>query len=188
MLICKRFDLDPRLCSVLGYVGLPALALALFSLPCPFPWRIHVCIAAQGMASHDKRFKTLTYELHDSTPDLTQDILTDAGFVVLLKYVLRLRRTGMALLAPVCSSWRWLNRFTSGRSRDNWQGNTSVLSVRQGNLMVSRVVLLLWLLDAMGCVYVLEQPLGSILDAHARFQEFLKTHVVWRVLHIKEYV
>ena len=137
------------------------------------------------MQSHEKRFKTLTYELCDSTPDLAQDILSDAGFISLLKYVLRLRRTGMALLAPVCSSWCWLNRFTSGRSRDHWQGNTSVRSVREGNLMVSRVVLLLWLLSALGCVYVVEQPLGSILDAHARFQAFLKKHVVWRVLPVQ---
>ena len=136
------------------------------------------------MQSHQKRFKTLTYELLDSTPDLMQDVLTDAGFILLLKYVLRLRRTGMALLAPVCSSWCWLNRFTSGRSRDNWQGHTSVRSVREGNLMVSRVVLLLWLLGAMGCVYVMEQPLGSILDAHARFQAFLRKHLVWRVLPV----
>ena len=134
------------------------------------------------METHPKRFTTLTYELKDSTPSLMQDILTDDGFIEVLKMVVRVRRTGIALLAPVCSSWCWLNRHTSGRSRLDWEGHTWVPSVRDGDLMVSRTILLLWVLAAMGCVYILEQPQGSILDAHARFQEFIKEHVVWRVL------
>jgi hypothetical protein len=127
-------------------------------------------------------YTTLTYEIKDTTSSLLQDMLADSGFLLLLQYAMRVRRCGLALLAPVCSSWCWMNRYTSGRDRVNALGNPLVNSVTAGNLMVTRVVLILELLICRGTAFILEQPLGSILDAHPRFVEFLRRHVVWRVV------
>ena len=47
--------------------------------------------------------------------------------------------------------------------------------------MTSRTLLLLWLVVAKGSIFVLEQPQGSILDAHPRFVDFIDRNVVWEV-------
>jgi hypothetical protein len=138
----------------------------------------------QGMKNAG--YTTLTYEIEDSTSSLLQDMLVDSGFLLLLRYAMRVRRCGIALLAPVCSSWCWMNRHTSGRDRVNALGNPRVTSVAKGNLMVTRVILILELLICRGCVFIVEQPLGSILDAHPRFVEFVRRHVVWRVFRYQK--
>jgi hypothetical protein len=131
------------------------------------------------MADHWKGFKVLTYEINDS---VLQDCLSDEGYIKLLCNVLKVRRTGIVVLAPVCSSFCWLNRSTSGRTLIDPLGDERVKSVKDGNLMVSRVVLLLWLLKARGCVFVVEQPMGSILPEHPRFVDFLKKFPgTWKV-------
>ena len=130
------------------------------------------------MEHHANKFKTLTFEVKDSW---LEDILTDDGFILLLTYILAVRQMGIVLMAPVCSSWCWLNRYTSGRDRHNWAGDVTKKSVREANMMVARCILLLKLVIAKGCVFVIEQPLGSILDAHERFQQFIGEHCVYRV-------
>ena len=47
--------------------------------------------------------------------------------------------------------------------------------------MVSRTLLVLWVLIAKGCAFALEQPQSSILHAHPRFQEFVKKHNIFKV-------
>ncbi len=87
------------------------------------------------MQNHWKGFQAITYEIKHS---IMQDILSDDGFVTLLRFTCRLRRVGLAVLAPVCSSFCWLNRYTSGRSLIFPLGNEWVPSVSDGNCMVSR--------------------------------------------------
>ena len=149
-------------------------------------WRIEiafrvakpVCLIDKAMASHLRHFSTLTYDIKDS---IAQNILSDEGFEFLLKYIHRVRRTGIVVLAPVCSSFCWLFRSTSGRSIIEPLGNDGVPSVSDGNIMVSRVCLLLHWILSKGSVFVLEQPLGSILPQHPRFVDFIKQHVIYEV-------
>jgi hypothetical protein len=84
------------------------------------------------------------------------------------------------MLAPVCSSWIWLCRSYSKRSRDFPMGDTSREWVRAANCMVTRVCLILYILSARRVWWILEQPVSSVLQYHDRFQEFLKTHRVYR--------
>ena len=63
-------------------------------------------------------------------------------------------------------------------------GDERHLSVRKANIMVSRVVLLLYLLHAKGCVFIVEQPQGSLMPEHPRFAAFLLAVVVWKVVLI----
>jgi len=55
-----------------------------------------------------------------------------------LQLIRRLRPNTLVWLAPVCSSWVWVNRHTSGRSKAIPTGNPAVPSVQQGNQMTSR--------------------------------------------------
>lgn len=47
------------------------------------------------------------------------DLTSDTGFANAVYQCLRLQHGGSALLAPVCSSWVPINRYTSGRSPEH---------------------------------------------------------------------
>ena len=73
-----------------------------------------------------------------------------------------------------------MNRGTAKRTKDFPYGDVRVPSVANANTMVSRVVLLLYLVLALGGSFVLEQPINSMLECHPRFVEFFLQHKVWR--------
>eukprot|EP00435_Cladocopium_sp_Y103_P011382 s2437_g3.t1 len=52
-------------------------------------------------------------------------------------------------------------------------GDTSCRSTRLGNLLTARTLILLWVLAAKGCWWVLEQPSSSLMEYHVLFQRFL---------------
>lgn len=136
----------------------------------------------EAMANHPRGFRTLTYEIKDSTSDVNQDILSDEGFLTVVTYVLKLRRVGLCFMAPVCSRWCWLSRHTSGRTIVCPLGNPMVQSVEEGNLMVSRTILLIHLLLSKRCMFVIEQPMGSVMEQHPRFAALIESVDIWRVL------
>ena len=74
-----------------------------------------------------------------------------------------------------------MSRHSTGRNVLEPLGNERSQSVKDGNLMVSRVVLALMLIMARGSVFVLEQPLQSFLPEHPRFEDFIKRHTIYKV-------
>ena len=90
------------------------------------------------------------------------DILTDAGWLVWLTALLRLRRGGLLWLAPQCSTWVWMNRKSSGRSAENPLGFTGRPTVDEGNLLNRRTAFLLIIAGLMGVLWVIEQPVSSV--------------------------
>ena len=82
--------------------------------------------------------------------------------------------------APVCSSWVFINMGTSGRSTARPLGNVEVCSVRQANKMVARTVLLLAALRAVGAMFILEQPRGSLMERHPRVQWLFQKLAVFK--------
>ena len=48
--------------------------------------------------------------------------------------------------------------------------------------MVSHVVMLTWLLMSMGVFFILEQPRGSTMEYHPRFQELIRRNrgIIWK--------
>ena len=84
------------------------------------------------------------------------------------------------MLAPVCSSWVWMNRHTSGRSIERPLGNVCRGYIKNANRMVSRVALLCLLLTAKGVFWILEQPKGSLLEHHPRMQLLARRFNLWR--------
>ena len=62
-------------------------------------------------------------------------------------------------------------------------------SVKQANMMVSRVVLVMWLLACLGVCFVVEQPRGSLMEHHPRFEEFCIHFKVYRkCINMGEYL
>ena len=110
------------------------------------------------------------------------DLLTDDGFAIALMCVLCLvPGSGLLWMAPVCSSWVYLNRATSQRSPLGIYGNTKLGYVRDANLMVSRCALLIWIARTRGLHWVLEQPSSSIMLYHPRLQELARSLRVLKV-------
>lgn len=107
-----------------------------------------------------------------------QNMLTDLGFANAMNLCLSLKPGAGCLMAPVCSTWTFMNRGTSKRSLACPYGNTAVQSVQEGNTMVARCVLLLLLLASRGCWWVLEQPQGSLMQEHPALQHLMSVMTV----------
>ena len=61
------------------------------------------------------------------------DILTPWGLLTAGSLVLATRFGGTVHIAPQCSSWLWMSRFTSKRNENNVLGNDARADVQQGN-------------------------------------------------------
>lgn len=133
----------------------------------------------EAMLSHWKGYKCLSIEKDDDP--LGQDMLTVDGFILFLRYCLLLRVSGIAVMAPVCSTWVWLCRAVMGRSAWNPLGDSSRLDVAEANKMVSRVALLLYLLIIKGVIFILEQPQSSCLEDHPRMTDIISQFCLWRI-------
>ena len=81
----------------------------------------------------------------------------------------------------MCSSWVWCNLATSGRTLLSPCGKQGQAGVDQGNLQVSRLVILCMIAVARGCDFIIEQPAGSIMFSHPRFQQLLRSMQIWQV-------
>ncbi len=128
-----------------------------------------------------KGFRAVPYD--KLTVDPVLDICSAQGFAIAVALVLACHQEALVWFAPVCSSWVFINRGTSMRSCICSTGNTELLHVKEGNLMASRVCLLVRLAEARGLSWVIEQPLSSLFHYHKRFQDLVacmavfKTHV-----------
>lgn len=83
----------------------------------------------------------------------------------------------MLHFAPVCSSWVWINRSSSGRSVADPLGDQSQPYVVQANVMVARVIYLALLGMCLGLHVIIEQPSSSIMSHHPMFKHFLALSV-----------
>ena len=69
----------------------------------------------------------------------------------------------------VCSSWVWMSQKHCQRSVIDPEGNAACASVNAGNLMVVRMVLLAMCQLARDGIWLLEQPMTSLMRQHRRF-------------------
>ena len=106
------------------------------------------------------------------------DLNGAAGFATAVVLCLKIVSGGSCNTAPVCSSWTYMNSGTAGRSISYPLGNEMYASVQDANKMVSRMCLLFYLLVARSILVIWEQPKGSLMEAHPRFQQMLKR---WRI-------
>lgn len=131
------------------------------------------------MAGLRKGRRCMSFELKDNPQKMNW--LRANGFAYAIHLALSLGDASQAVMAPVCSSWVWVNRSTSGRSIQRPLGDCSKDYVRLANIMVARCALVCLLLSAKGCFWLLEQPSGSLLEQHPRMQWLIKSLKLWRV-------
>ena len=99
------------------------------------------------------------------------DILTTPGFLRALVYVLCLEDDGLLWCAPPCSSWIWIGRSTTGRSRDLPLGNERGKTA-EANCLVARVVLVILVgLVVHNARVWMENPGSSIIEYHPRWAQ-----------------
>jgi hypothetical protein len=123
-------------------------------------------------------YSSIAYELEDDPENY--DILSDRGFATLIFLALSLRRGGFKLAAPVCSTWTWINRFTSGRSKSVPLGDLTKHQILAANCMVSRVVLITMMCIWKQVFVIVEQPCLSLLQEHPRFAALCRSFPIFR--------
>ena len=107
-----------------------------------------------------------------STVSLWDDINTTPGFLRALTYVTALEPQGLLWAAPPCSSWVWVGRSQTGRSKDHPLGDDTKPFVERANTQVARVVLLvLTALLMHNAMFIAEQPSSSIFEEHPRWKQ-----------------
>ncbi|CAJ1447512.1 unnamed protein product [Effrenium voratum] len=104
-----------------------------------------------------------------------QDFTSPFGFSNALYWALCLQPGSGKLTAPICSTWVWISRGSTGRSRDRPLGSPERSpAVATANTLVSRLMIILMICSAKGIFWVLEQPQSSLMEWHPDFQKFLK--------------
>ena len=104
-------------------------------------------------------FKVLGYELLKDPSSM--DLLSPEGLGLALGVALRIRRGGYCHFAPVCSTWVWMSRWSTGRTEIAPLGEAA--TCHDANVMTSRVILLVYILIARGVWVTLEQPTSSLM-------------------------
>ncbi|CAK9072735.1 Uncharacterized protein SCF082_LOCUS35732 [Durusdinium trenchii] len=99
------------------------------------------------------------------------DIMTPQGFALAIYAVLNTKRAGGLTLAPVCSTWVFMSRGSTLRSRARPLGSGKG-SCHIGSVMAARCAILL-LLAARGLFWILEHPKGSLFQYHPLIQHVL---------------
>lgn len=120
------------------------------------------------------RYKSLKATAMDIILDVRDDLLSPVGFLRSLWAVMNLKLGGLLSAGIKCSSWSIVNRGTSKRTKQRPLGCRLYRSVREANLMVSRVTLLCMVALHRGANFMLENPLQSLIYFHPRLRKFLK--------------
>ena len=97
--------------------------------------------------------------LHAADQDCTQQ----SGRDLVLSMLEGTRRGGLVWLAPPCSSWIFLSRSKSQRTKQRPQGNHLDPWVKHHNCIADFVATVLMRCQELGLDYVIEQPSSSLL-------------------------
>ena len=127
--------------------------------------------AAGFMAMPFDKFRTKGVT-DTADPDTTEDILLEAGFRKALSLVLRLRPGGLLWMAPVCSSWIFLNLRNTKRTTvrgKRFGGNLKYLPVQHGNRMAEMAAFLFLVAVSRGVHAVVENPASSMMFNYETF-------------------
>ena len=93
-----------------------------------------------------------------------QDLTTAAGFFYGVSLIMAVAARGLAVLAPVCSSFVWANSSMCQRTpANNYEGDVSYAPVRLGNIMAKVAAFYFALAVARGLFVLWEQPQASLM-------------------------
>ena len=109
----------------------------------------------------------------DIREDPRCDFLTPGGFLLCLRVILLLQVGALCWLAPPCSTWVWISRASSKRSRDKPLG-VGHKSTEDANTLATRGCYLVVFAFASGIKVIIEQPASSLLWEHPAFKKVLR--------------
>ena len=111
----------------------------------------------------------------DDKSEETENIMTKCGFMKALQAVLQLRDGGLLWMAPVCSSFVFMNSVKCQRTVRRPAGDTAYMPVKEGNFMACIAAFLYAVAMLRGAHPVIEQPAGSIMFRYKPLAKVLNT-------------
>lgn len=93
-----------------------------------------------------------------------ENLATIPGFMLALQKLLRVRRGGLIWLGVPCATFCWMAKSCHQRSTDCPMGRPDSETVRLGNLLSCRSLLLVLIAAARGVYWFIEQPALSALE------------------------
>jgi len=103
----------------------------------------------------------------------THDLMTPFGFLASIALIWGIAKGGLCWMAPPCSSWVWMSRHSTGRSKDDAKGNEKHTKVWCSNILVSRLCYLIALCWRRGVHFIIEQPSSSVMFEFSRLKKLL---------------
>ena len=97
---------------------------------------------SRGLGAQGFDIKRVVDVTDDAKSEMSEDILSVAGFVNAVKLVMQLKSGGLLWMAPVCSSSVFPNSSNTLRTKDNPTGNLGYRPVLEGNQMALTAALL----------------------------------------------
>ncbi len=138
--------------------------------------------AGEGRVSASLRAEGFVGRSLDVAYSPDHDVLTPVGLLLLLKTALELRTGGVLWAAPPCSTWVFLSRGSTLRTRTEPEGNRLSRAVVAQNALVERLCLVLEILCHRGVHWIIEQPAGSCMWDYPAMAGLISRH---RVPHIR---
>ena len=105
------------------------------------------------------------------------DLSLPLGFMLALLSALGLMPGGLCHLAPVCSSFCWINSYTHRRTAVTPLGCSERDYVNLGNILCERSVCVALIVYYRGGLFLLEQPRNSKMQLHPAVQ-FMLDHLM----------
>ena len=107
----------------------------------------------------------------DKLLDPMDDITTPGGFRRAVTLVMRLAPGGLLWLAPVCSSWVFMNSSKCKRTAANgYRGDEGYKPVQLGNIMAEATAFLILLAYRRCCTAAMENPIQSVIFRYGPLQ------------------
>ena len=139
---------------------------------------IHRAAASQGLTSVSFDKSRIPGTTDSGLADETEDMSTLEGFMRALRLVLRLRRGGLLVMGPPCSSFVMLNTVNCKRnSANNYRGDEGYQPVQLGNLLATATAFLMTLAAVRHVEVVVENPPGSTIWKFPQLKRVLDVFV-----------
>ena len=124
---------------------------------------IVVILCLCGCCQQVCRDKGHTVEAFEIKTNPNHNILTKAGFKILLRMALTLCRRGAAMFGPPCSLFVYLSTDVHKRSADAAQGDTNNAKVVFSNIVAMSALVIMIILSCRSVFVTVEQPSSSKL-------------------------
>ena len=126
-------------------------------------------------AVREKGLKGIAYDVKYTPHSDWNNIITDRGFQRALQLVLEVRCFGSVWAAPVCGPWVFICRAGTGRTAWQPEGDRSNKRVKDANVMVIHVVIILLVAWYRNLNMFTEQPQGSLMGEFTPMREFISS-------------